>query len=82
MEENDLPNEQAPWNDRVFHLSLETLALVGDLEEVKTANYKLSKKGHPKVPSQEHVFEGSRRKGIYFEASRLHADRNVFQVEL
>jgi hypothetical protein len=44
MEENDLPNEQTTWNDRVFHLSLETLVLVGDLEEGKAANYKHSNK--------------------------------------
>jgi hypothetical protein len=41
MKENDL-SEQTTWNDRVFHLSLATLVLVGDLDEAKTANYKLS----------------------------------------
>jgi hypothetical protein len=45
MEENDLPNEQTTWtrrSDMVFRLSLESLVLVGDLDEEKTANYKLS----------------------------------------
>jgi hypothetical protein len=44
MKENDLPSEQTTWNDRVFRLSLATLVLVGDLDEAKTANYKLSSK--------------------------------------
>jgi tRNA (Thr-GGU) A37 N-methylase len=31
MEENDLPANEQTWNNRVFHLSLESLVLVGDL---------------------------------------------------
>jgi hypothetical protein len=37
-----LPANEQTWNNRVFHLSLESLVLVGDLDEAKTASYKLS----------------------------------------
>jgi hypothetical protein len=50
MQQNDLPKEQpttSTWNDRVFRLSIESLVLVGDLDQElkKTATYyKLSDK--------------------------------------
>jgi hypothetical protein len=65
MEENDLPrNEQSTWNDRVFHLSLESLVLVGDLDEAKTASYKLSDEYIRRCQAKS-MFSDDLEKGAY-----------------
>jgi hypothetical protein len=65
MEENDLPNEQTAWNDKVFRLSLESLVLVGDLDQVvKTANYKLSDEYIQKCQAQS-MFSNDLKNGAF-----------------
>jgi hypothetical protein len=65
MKENDLPNEQTTWNNRVLHLSLGSLVRVLDLDEAKTKKYMLSDECIPRCQAKS-MFSLDLKKGKTF----------------